>query len=89
MDNVTYTKLLTQMADNKVRISAFNLINDWNFLTILRWLEEPLYIGFLKDISQVELGRAILIMTICNKRGAKQLNPLLLIATSSSSEIYA
>jgi len=28
MDNVTHTKLLTQIADNKARISAFNLIND-------------------------------------------------------------
>jgi len=55
----------------------------------LRWLEEPLCIGLLKDISQAELERAILIMTICNKRGAKQLAPSLLIAISSLSEIYA
>ena len=77
------------MANNKARISAFNLINDQNFLTILRWLEEPLCIRFLKDISQTELEKAISIMTICNKRGAKQLAPLLLITTSLLSEIYA
>jgi len=51
MDNVTYTKLLTQIADNKARISAFNLMNDWNFLITLRWLKELLYIRLLKDIS--------------------------------------
>jgi hypothetical protein len=51
MDNATRTKLLMQMADNKARILAFNLINDQNFSTILRWLEELLYIGLLKDIS--------------------------------------
>ena len=59
------------MANNKARILAFNLINDQNFLTILCWLKEPLYIGLLKDISQVEIERAILIITIHNKRGAK------------------
>ena len=28
IDNAIYTKLLTQMADNKARILAFNLINN-------------------------------------------------------------
>jgi len=51
IDNATYTRLLTQIADNKAKISAFNLINDQNFSTTLRWLEEPLYIGLLKDIN--------------------------------------
>jgi len=51
MDDVIYTKLLTQIANNKARISAFNLINDWNFSTTLRWLEELLCIRLLKDIS--------------------------------------
>jgi len=78
-----------QMANNKARILAFNLMNDQNFLTILCWLKELLYIRLLKDISQVELGRAILIMTICNKRGAKQLDPSLLIVTSSLFKICA
>jgi len=54
----------------------------------LYWLEEPLYIGLLKDISQAELGRAILIMTIYNERGAKQLVPSPLIATSLLFKIY-
>ena len=89
MDNVIYTKLLTQIADNKAKISAFNLINNQNFSTILHWLEEPLCIGLLKDISQAELKRAILIITIRNKRGAKQLALLLLITTSLLFEIYA
>ena len=75
------------MADNKARILAFNLINDWNFLTTLRWLKEPLCIRLLKDISQAKLGRAILIITICNKRGVKQLDPSPLIATSLLSKI--
>jgi len=77
------------MADNKARISAFNLINDQNFSITLRWLKEPLCIKLLKDISKAELGKAISIMTIYNKRGAKQLDPSLLIATSSSSKICA
>ena len=89
MDDATYTKLLTRMADNKARILAFNLINDQNFSTILRQLKEPLYIGLLKDISQAELERAILIITIRNKKGAKQLAPLLLIATGLLSKICA
>ena len=51
IDNTTYTRLLTQIANNKARISAFNLINDQNFSTTLCWLKELLYIGLLKDIS--------------------------------------
>ena len=89
MEDTICTKLLMQMADNKARISAFNLINNQNFLTTLCWLEEPLCIGFLKDMSLAELERAISIMTICNKRGVKQLALLLLIVTSLSSEICA
>ena len=89
MDNATYTGLLMWMADNKARILAFNLINDQNFSTILRWLKELLYIGLLKDISQVELERAILTITIRNKRGAEELAPSLLIAAGSLSKIYA
>jgi len=88
MDDITYTKLLTQIANNKARISAFNLMNNWNFLTTLRWLKKLLCIRLLKDINKVELGRAISIMTIYNKRGAKQLDPSLLIATSLLSKIY-
>ena len=88
MEDTTRTKLLIQIADNKARISAFNLINNQNILTILHWLKEPLYIALLKDISQVELERIILIITIRNKRGAKQLAFLLLIATGSLSKIY-
>ena len=88
MDDATRTKLLMRMANNKARILALNLINDQNFLTILLWLKEPLYIGLLKDISQAEIERAILIITIRNKRGAKQLAPSPLIATSSLSKIY-
>ena len=87
MDDATRTKLLMRMANNKARILALNLINDQNFLTILRWLKEPLYIGLLKDISQAEIERAILIITIYNKREAKQLALLPLITTSSPSKI--
>jgi len=89
MDNATCTRLFTRIANNKARILAFNLINDQNFLITLYWLKELLYIGLLKDISQAELERAILIITIRNKRGAKQLAPSLLITTSSPSKIYA
>jgi len=89
IDDATYTRLLTQIANNKTRISAFNLMNDQNFLTILCWLKELLYIELLKDISQAELEKAILIITICNKRGAKQLAPSPLITISSLSKICA
>ena len=89
MDNTTHSRLLARIANNKARISAFNLINDQNFSTILYWLEEPLYIGLLKDISQAELERAILTITIHNKRGAEELAPSLLIATSLLSKICA
>ena len=71
MEDATYTKLLTRMVNNKARILAFNLINNQNFSTILRWLKEPLRIGLLKDISQAELERAISIITIRNKKGVK------------------
>ena len=89
MDDATRSGLLTRMADNKARISAFNLMNDQNFSTTLRWLEEPLRIGLLKDMSQAELERAISTMTIRNKRGAEELAPSPLIATGSPSEICA
>lgn len=89
MDDVTCTKLLTQIADNKARILAFNLMNDQNFSTTLCWLKEPLCIGLIKDMSQAELEKVISIITICNKRGAKQLAFLLLIITSLLSEICA
>jgi len=55
----------------------------------LRWFKELFCIGLLKDISQAELKRVTLIITIYNKRGAKQLAPSPLIATSLPSKIYA